>query len=68
MTPDMPDNNETQQPIINLKETEGLIDYYCPFCNQKLFRGKVTHFNMVCSNCNRLVRSEDIPDKDPEEI
>ena len=34
----------------------------------KRFRGKVTHFNMVCSNCNKLVRSEDIPDEEPEDI
>lgn len=68
MTPDLPDNNDTQPPIINLKETEGLTDYFCPFCKQKLFRGKVTHFNMVCSNCNRLVRSEDISNEEPEEV
>ncbi len=47
-----------EQPIINFKTTAGLTDYYCPFCNHKLFRGKVATFNMVCSNCNKLVRSE----------
>ncbi len=61
MAPDTPDNEiQTSAPIINLKETEGLTDYFCPFCNQKLFRGKVTNFNMVCANCNKLVRSDDI--------
>ncbi len=52
-------STKKQDPIINFQTTSGLIDYYCPFCNQKLFRGKVSNFNMVCSNCNRLVRSEE---------
>jgi len=58
---------ENEQPIINFKSTADLTDYYCPFCNQKLFRGKVTTFNMVCSNCNKLVRSEQDYHKDNEE-
>lgn len=66
MNPDIPDNNATD-PIINFKETEGLTDYYCPFCEQKLFRGKVNRFNMVCSNCNKLVTNKDIADKEVEE-
>ncbi len=60
MTPDKPEN-DIRQPIINFKTTTGLTDYYCPFCDKKLFRGKVKEFNMVCSNCNKLVRSSDIP-------
>lgn len=53
--------NEIQKPIIDYEATAGLTDYFCPFCNHKLFRGKVTEFNMVCSNCNKLVRSSNIP-------
>jgi uncharacterized Zn finger protein (UPF0148 family) len=58
------DNTKTAntQPIINFKTTNGLTDYYCHFCDQKLFRGKVVSFNMVCPNCNKLVRSK--PDDD----
>jgi len=57
-----------EQPIINFKSTADLTDYYCPFCNQKLFRGKVNTFNMVCSNCNKLVRSQkDYDTKDEEQ-
>jgi uncharacterized Zn finger protein (UPF0148 family) len=56
--------NEIQKPIIDYEATAGLTDYFCPFCNHKLFRGKVTEFNMVCSNCNKLVRSSNIPAKD----
>jgi len=48
---------ENEDPIIHLKATVGLTDYYCPFCNHKLFRGKVATYTMVCSNCNKLVRS-----------
>lgn len=49
-----------EKPIIQLTPVQGLIDYFCPFCNFKLFRGKVKHLNMVCSNCNRLVRDSDL--------
>ncbi|MBU1340096.1 MAG: hypothetical protein KKE44_00375 [Proteobacteria bacterium] len=55
-------DNETHSPIINFKAIEGLTDYFCPFCDQKLFRGKVNEFNMVCSSCNKLVRSSNIED------
>ncbi len=57
-------NNETVTPIIDFGPTFGLTDYFCPFCNEKLFRGKVTRFSMVCSGCNKLVKSEDIAKKD----
>lgn len=60
-------DNKIQSPIIDFEVTAGLTDYFCPFCNQKLFRGKVSQFNMVCSNCNKLVRSKDIPEKTPFE-
>lgn len=63
MTSD-PSDNETSPPIINLKPATGLIDYFCPFCDHKLFRGRVAEFNMLCSNCNKLVRSRD---NDPAE-
>lgn len=33
-------------------------DYFCPFCSQRLFRGKVRDFKMVCQECNRLVDSK----------
>ncbi len=56
--------DSTQNPIIQLKPTQGLTDYFCPFCGQKLFRGNVKHFNMVCGNCNRLVKSEDPKESD----
>ncbi|WDP89789.1 MAG: hypothetical protein HUN04_08730 [Desulfobacter sp.] len=39
-------------------QTGQLKDYYCPFCNSKLFRGKVEEFKMVCLECNRLVDSK----------
>jgi hypothetical protein len=56
-------------PPISREETEvELTDYFCPFCNFKLFRGNVKEFNMVCSQCNKLVRSAKIsnPENDPE--
>ncbi|MCP3874231.1 MAG: hypothetical protein GY699_13880 [Desulfobacteraceae bacterium] len=58
---------DKDKPIINFQTTSDLTDYYCPFCNQKLFRGKVAHFNMVCSNCNQLVRSLDNDKKENKE-
>lgn len=61
----MTSDNKTQSPIIDFEVTAGLTDYFCPFCNQKLFRGKVSQFNMVCSNCNKLVRSEKTAEKNP---
>ncbi|NOX34980.1 MAG: hypothetical protein GXP56_14840 [Deltaproteobacteria bacterium] len=45
-------------PDIDFKANAGLIDHYCPFCDKKLFKGNVASFNMVCSNCNKLVRSQ----------
>ena len=44
-----------------------LTDYFCPFCGQKLFKGNVANFNMVCSNCNKLVRSRDMEQDETEE-
>lgn len=32
-------------------------DYFCPFCGEVLFRGKVREFKMACHKCNRLVDS-----------
>lgn len=61
--------NSENDPLVVQKKTEvELFDYFCPFCNFKLFRGNVTEFNMVCSQCNKLVRSALIvdPEKDPE--
>ncbi len=40
--------------------TQKLKDYYCPFCNHKLFRGNVKEFKMVCQECNRLVDSNNL--------
>ncbi len=51
------ENNEGVTPIFVDKTNVELIDYFCPFCNYKLFRGNVIEFNMVCSQCNKLVRS-----------
>ena len=33
-------------------------DYFCPFCGDRLFRGKVRDYKMVCHKCNRLVDSK----------
>lgn len=35
------------------------IDYFCPFCGMKLFRGRVATLKMVCSGCNKLVQIKD---------
>jgi len=35
-------------------------NYFCPFCGNRLFRGKVRDFRMVCHECNRLVDSKHI--------
>ncbi|MCF6248232.1 MAG: hypothetical protein L3J69_12855 [Desulfobacula sp.] len=56
--------HSTKDPIITLKPTQGLIDYFCPFCTQKLFRGNVKQFNLVCGNCNKLIKSEDSKETD----
>ncbi len=55
-------------PIVPQRTAVELKDYFCPFCNFKLFRGNVAKFNMVCSQCNKLVRSSmtSAPDKDLE--
>ena len=37
--------------------SDQLKDYFCPFCNNKLFRGKVNEFRLVCLECNKLVDS-----------
>jgi uncharacterized Zn finger protein (UPF0148 family) len=62
------ENFENIPPIMEEKTAVELTDYHCPFCNFKLFRGHVTDFNMVCSQCNKLVRSAMISpaEKDPE--
>lgn len=62
------ENEESGTPVIQEKTKVELTDYFCPFCNFKLFRGNVLDFNMVCSQCNKLVRSAMIvnPEKNPE--
>jgi len=61
-------NYENVTPVIKDKTEVELKDYLCPFCNFKLFRGNVTEYNMVCSQCNKLVRSSMISnsENDPE--
>jgi DNA-directed RNA polymerase subunit RPC12/RpoP len=39
------------------------MDYFCPFCGTKLFRGRVSTLKMVCSGCNKLVLIKDIEDQ-----
>ncbi len=58
--------NEGLPPVFVDKTNVELIDYFCPFCNFKLFRGNVIEFNMVCSQCNKLVRSAMISTKEEE--
>ena len=48
-----PDASPIDSAVRNVK----LKDYYCPFCNYKLFRGNVNEFKLVCQECNRLVDS-----------
>ena len=33
-------------------------NYFCPFCGDKLFRGRVRDYKMVCHKCNRLIDSK----------
>ena len=56
-----------ERPIIQVEPVQGLIDYFCPFCNHRLFRGKVNQLSMVCENCNRLVRNTDFSKEKEEE-
>ncbi len=51
------ENNGANQPVVNVKATHDLIDYFCPHCGEKLFRGKVDEIKMVCPHCNTLVRN-----------
>ena len=46
-----------KQPMVDNKESLDLIDYFCPHCKGKLFRGRVAEIKMVCPHCNTLVRS-----------
>ena len=59
------ENNQGLTPVIHRTNVE-LIDYFCPFCNYKLFKGNVIEFNMVCSQCNKLVRSAMISAKEED--
>ena len=58
------ENTESILPIISNKTMVELTDYFCPFCNHKLFRGNVKEFNMVCSHCNKLIKSKEIPPRE----
>jgi uncharacterized Zn finger protein (UPF0148 family) len=64
-------NPSMYQSMDGAAESLDLIDYYCPHCKGKLFRGKVTELKMVCPHCNILVRSSGAQDlgsaRDPEE-
>jgi len=51
------ENKGANPPVGNVKATHDLIDYFCPHCGGKLFRGKVDEIKMVCPHCNTLVRS-----------
>ncbi|MBA3008866.1 MAG: hypothetical protein KKF12_08740 [Proteobacteria bacterium] len=55
MTIDL-ENSGGVAPFIADKIAVELIDYFCPFCNFKLFKGDVSDFNIVCSQCNKLVK------------
>ncbi|MEH0019905.1 MAG: hypothetical protein V6Z89_09630 [Desulfobacter sp.] len=50
----LPDGNASAATVSELK------DYFCPFCNHKLFRGNVNEFKLVCQECNRLVDSRNL--------
>jgi DNA-directed RNA polymerase subunit RPC12/RpoP len=49
---------EDKNPMEEYQPAPDLKDYFCPFCGHKLFKGKVAQLSMVCSNCNKLVRTE----------
>ncbi|MBI9088705.1 MAG: hypothetical protein JEZ12_05780 [Desulfobacterium sp.] len=60
------ENSNANQPVGNVKAAHDLIDYFCPHCGEKLFRGKVDEIKMVCPHCNTLVRS--FGNQEPEEL
>lgn len=45
--------------VINGRGSVEMKDYFCPFCNGKLFRGKISTINMPCPHCCRYVRNAD---------
>ena len=53
------ENQDKADPDTPKKPDTDFTDYFCPYCQHKLFRGNVSVFNMVCPNCNKLVRSTD---------
>ena len=55
--------SETIGPDNDQKLMPAHMDYFCPFCDTKLFRGRVATLKMVCSGCNKLVLIKDIEDK-----
>ncbi|WP_041273446.1 hypothetical protein [Desulforapulum autotrophicum] len=55
-------NPSMYQSVDGGADSSGLVDYYCPHCKGKLFRGKVTELKMVCPHCNILVRSSGAQD------
>lgn len=59
--------SKNEKPMEAFNPVACLMDYFCPFCDQKLFKGNVANFNMVCSNCNKQVRSQDIEPAEKEE-
>jgi hypothetical protein len=60
------DGESVKKPIISGNEKSGMRDYFCPFCNGKLFRGNVAVVNMSCPHCFRYIRHSDFMNrKDP---
>lgn len=58
---------QTDQPIGRTEKEVELKDYFCPFCNHKLFRGNVTAFKQVCLECNKLVDSTALAEEETKE-
>jgi acetyl-CoA carboxylase beta subunit len=32
--------------------------YFCPHCNKKIMTGSIKRLNMVCPNCQKMVKAD----------
>ncbi len=53
-------NTKSDEVFQDKKNKNQMKDYFCPLCSEKLFKGKVANFKMVCPHCGKLVNSADI--------
>ena len=55
----MGDSENTEPMIPPRKSDSSIKEYFCPYCNKSLFKGKVKKLNMACHHCQKLINADE---------